>query len=74
MRKRFRPIIPIAVALLLISGLAYAIEKKKGFAEGLFVKEKNLFFVSQMNTGSIYEYSYPNLEFLRNIKRYLCVN
>ena len=29
MRKRFRPIIPIAVALLLISGLAYAIEKKK---------------------------------------------
>lgn len=32
--------------------------EKKGFAEGLFIEEKKAFFVSQMTTGNIYEYSY----------------
>lgn len=32
--------------------------KKLGFAEGLFVPEKNAFFVSQMTTANIYEYTY----------------
>lgn len=42
---------------------------KQGFAEGLFIKEKNAFFVSQMTTGYIYEYeySYPNFTFKREI-------
>lgn len=38
-----------------------------GFAEGLFVPEKNAFFVSQMTTGNIYEYSYPGFEYKRTI-------
>lgn len=33
---------------------------KLGFAEGLFIPEKKAFFVSQMTTGNIYEYEYPN--------------
>ena len=41
--------------------------KKVGFAEGLFIPEKNAFFVSQMTTGKIYEYSYPGLEYKREI-------
>ena len=43
---------------------------KQGFAEGLFIKEKNAFFVSQMTTGYIYEYeySYPNFTFKREIQ------
>ena len=41
--------------------------EKCGFAEGLFVPEKNAFFVSQMTTGSIYEYSYPGFNFKRTI-------
>ena len=40
---------------------------KKGFAEGLFIPEKNGFFVSQMTTGNIYEYSYPDFLFRRTI-------
>lgn len=41
--------------------------QKKGFAEGLFVPEKNAFFVSQMTTGYIYEYSATDFEFRREI-------
>ena len=41
---------------------------KIGFAEGLFIPEKNAFFVSQMTTGCIYEYSYPGFEYKRTIK------
>jgi len=41
--------------------------KKFGFAEGLFIPEKKSFFVSQMTTGNIYEYSYPGFEFRRTI-------
>ncbi len=41
--------------------------KKVGFAEGLFIPEKNAFFVSQMTTGKIYEYSYPGFEYKREI-------
>ena len=40
---------------------------KLGFAEGLFIKEKNCFFVSQMTTGTIYEYSYPDFKLKRSI-------
>lgn len=40
---------------------------KLGFAEGLFVPEKNAFFVSQMTTANIYEYSYPGFEYKRTI-------
>lgn len=40
----------------------------KGFAECIFIPEKNAFFVSQMTTGSIYEFSYPGFEFKRTIK------
>ncbi|MCK4796023.1 MAG: YncE family protein [Spirochaetes bacterium] len=42
--------------------------KTKGFPEGLFIKEKDVFFVSQMCTGKIYEYSYPELKYLRTIE------
>lgn len=41
--------------------------KKEGFAEGLFIPAKNAFFVSQMTTGNIYEYSYPGFEFRRTV-------
>lgn len=41
--------------------------KSKGFAEGIFIPEKNAFFVSQMTTGNIYEYSYPGFEYRRTI-------
>ena len=40
---------------------------KLGFAEGLFVPEKGAFFVSQMTTGTIYEYSYPGFVLRRSI-------
>lgn len=40
---------------------------KKGFVEGIFVPEKNSFFISQMTTNKIYEYSYPGFEFRREI-------
>lgn len=40
---------------------------KLGFAEGLFIPEKNAFFVSQMTTANIYEYSYPGFEYKRTI-------
>jgi len=40
---------------------------KLGFAEGLFIKEKDCFFVSQMTTGTIYEYSYPDFKLKRSI-------
>lgn len=41
--------------------------EKLGFAEGLFIKEKNCFFISQMTSGTIYEYSYPEFELKRSI-------
>ena len=41
--------------------------KQTGFAEGLFVPEKNAFFVSQMTTGKLHEYSYPGFEYKRSI-------
>lgn len=41
--------------------------EKLGFAEGLFVPEKEAFFVSQMTTANIYEYSYPGFEYRRTI-------
>ena len=41
--------------------------EKLGFAEGLFIKEKDCFFVSQMTTGTIYEYSYPDFKLKRSI-------
>lgn len=41
--------------------------KHLGFAEGLFIPEKNAFFVSQMTTGKIHEYSYPEFEYKRTI-------
>ena len=41
--------------------------KKVGFAEGLFIPEKNAFFVSQMTTARIYEYTYPGFEYKREI-------
>ena len=40
---------------------------KLGFAEGLFIKEKNCFFVSQMTTGTLYEYSCPDFKLKRSI-------
>ena len=40
----------------------------KGFAEGLFIKGKNVFLISQMTTGLIYEYSYPENKFIRTIE------
>ena len=40
---------------------------KTGFAECLFIPEKKSFFVSQMTTGKIYEYSYPGFEYKRGI-------
>ena len=40
---------------------------KLGFAEGLFIPEKNAFFVSQMTTANIYEYEYPGFTFKRTI-------
>ena len=41
--------------------------EKEGFAEGLFIPEKNAFFVSQMTTANIYEYSYPDFKLRRTI-------
>ncbi|MCR4899701.1 MAG: YVTN family beta-propeller repeat-containing protein [Treponema sp.] len=41
--------------------------KKVGFAEGLFIPQKNAFFVSQMTTAKIYEYSYPGFVYRREI-------
>lgn len=41
---------------------------EKGFAEGLFVPSKDSFFVSQMTTGYIYEYSYPEMKLKREIQ------
>ena len=40
---------------------------KVGFAEGLFIPEKNVFLVSQMTTANIYEYTYPGFEYKRTI-------
>lgn len=41
--------------------------KECGYAEGLFIPEKNSFFISQMTTGKIYEYTYPGFEYKREI-------
>ncbi|HPO51082.1 MAG TPA: PEGA domain-containing protein, partial [Spirochaetota bacterium] len=44
--------------------------KERGFAEGIFIenqKNERRFFVSQMTTGYIYEYSYPETKLLREI-------
>ncbi|MCQ2592092.1 MAG: YncE family protein [Treponema sp.] len=38
---------------------------KKGFAEGLFIPEKNVFLVSQMTTAKVFEYSYPDFTYKR---------
>lgn len=38
-----------------------------GFAEGLFIPQKNVFLVSQMTTAKLYEYSYPGFEYKRTI-------
>ena len=40
---------------------------KVGFAEGLFLPQKNTFLVSQMTTANVYEYSYPSFELIRTI-------
>ena len=40
---------------------------RQGFAEGLFIPSKNAFFVSQMTTGNIYEFSYPEFKYKRTI-------
>ncbi len=40
---------------------------KLGFAEGLFIPQKNVFLVSQMTTAKVYEYSYPDFEHKRTI-------
>ena len=40
---------------------------KAGFAEGLFIPEKNVFLVSQMTTANVYEYSYPDFTYRRTI-------
>lgn len=40
---------------------------QKGFVEGIFIPEKSSFFISQMTTNNIYEYSYPGFEFRREI-------
>jgi len=41
--------------------------KKLGFAEGLFIPQHTSFFVSQMTSGKIIEYSYPYFMFRREI-------
>lgn len=41
--------------------------KEKGFAEGLFIPEKNVFLVSHMTTANLHEYSYPDFEYKRTI-------
>ena len=41
--------------------------KELGFAECLFIPEKNAFFVSQMTTAKIYEYEYPGFAYKREI-------
>ena len=41
---------------------------QKGFAEALFIAEKNAFFISQMTTGYIYEYAWPGFAYRREIK------
>lgn len=41
--------------------------EKLGYAEGIFIPEKQAFFVSQMTTGNIYEYSYPGFTYKRTI-------
>lgn len=41
--------------------------KQTGYPEGLFLKERNVFWISQMTTNSIYEYSWPGLEYRRTI-------
>ncbi|HPO51180.1 MAG TPA: YncE family protein, partial [Spirochaetota bacterium] len=44
------------------------ITKDSGYAEGLFIDEKKVFLVSQMTTGSVYEYNYNDLSYKRTIK------
>ena len=39
-----------------------------GYPEGLFIKEHNVFLISQMTTGNIYEYSWPELAYKRTLK------
>ena len=41
--------------------------KQTGYPEGLFLKERNVFWISQMTTNSIYEYSWPGMEYRRTI-------
>jgi YVTN family beta-propeller protein len=42
-------------------------KESKGYAEGIFIKNNNSFCVSQMDTGNVYEYSYPDLTIKRTI-------
>lgn len=42
-------------------------EKHLGYCEGLFIPETNSFLVSQMTTGNLYEYSYPEFVYKRTI-------
>lgn len=42
-------------------------KKQSGFPEGLFIKEKNVFWVSQMTTGNVYEYTFPGNKFIRTM-------
>lgn len=41
--------------------------EKKGYVEGLFIPAKKSFFVSQMTTNNIYEYTYPEFKLKRTI-------
>ena len=40
---------------------------KLGFVEGLFIPSKKSFFVSQMTTNQIHEYTYPGFTYKRSI-------
>lgn len=44
-----------------------ATSSKLGFVEGLFIPSKKSFFVSQMTTGQIHEYTYPGFVYKRSI-------
>ena len=55
---------------LIIKEYIKAPDKKmnRGFPEGLFINEKKVFWISQMTTGKIYEYSYPENKYVRTIE------
>ncbi len=41
--------------------------EKKGFVEGIFIKNLNIFFVSQMTTNKIHQFDYNTLTFQKSI-------